>query len=107
VPARLHCLVIACLIATTGRAMACDLKLEPSAIFGGACKVLVGYFNSTRVGPFHVFLPDGSSATTGTCEGYVGVSKVEGNVVTLEPFHSVPASVYTLSDDCRRSVKNR
>jgi hypothetical protein len=105
--ARLRCLVIACLIAATGQATACDLKLEPSEIFGGTCKVLIGYFNSTRVGPFHIFLPDGSSATSGSCGGHVGVSKVEGNVVTLEPFHSVPARVYTLSDDCRRSVRNR
>jgi hypothetical protein len=52
--------------------------------------VLVGYFNSTRVGPFHIFLPDGSSATAGTCEGYIGVSKVDRNVVSLDtiPFGS-------------------
>lgn len=106
-PTQLRLLISALLIATTGKATACDLRLEPSQIFGASCMVLVGYFNSTRVGPFHIFLPDGSSATAGTCEGYVGVSKVDGNVVALEPFHSVPARVYTLADDCRGSVKNR
>ncbi|MGA3399291.1 MAG: hypothetical protein ABSC95_08725 [Acetobacteraceae bacterium] len=106
-PPKLLVPVIALLIAIGGNATACDLRLEPSEVFGGTCKVLVGYFNSNRVGPFHVFLPDGSSATAGTCDGYVGVSKVDGNVVSLEPFHAVPASVYTLADDCRHSVKNR
>ena len=103
----LRLLVIALLIAITGEATACDLRLEPSQIFGGSCKVLVGYFNSSRVGPFHSFLPDGSVATAGTCDGYVGVSKIDVNVVTLEPFHSVAARVYTLADDCRSSVMHR
>jgi hypothetical protein len=89
----------------TTMAMACDLQLEPSTIFGGSCNVVVGYYNGQRVGPFHVSLPDGSSATVGSCEGYVGVRNIEGDRVTVEAFHSVPAAVYTLADDCRRSVK--
>jgi hypothetical protein len=100
-------IVVVLLLATLQQAGSCELKLEPSEVFGGSCKVLVGYYNSARVGPFHFFLPDGSAVTAGNCEGYVGVSKVEGNVVTLEPFHSVLARVYTLADDCRSSVRNR
>jgi hypothetical protein len=85
--------------------MACDLRLEPSNIFGGSCEVVVGYFHGQRVGPFHVSLPDGSVATVGSCEGYVGVKNVAGDSVTVEAFHSVPAALYTLADDCRSSVK--
>ncbi len=106
-PTKLSFFVVALLIASLEQAASCDLKLEPSEIFGGSCKVLVGYYNSVRVGPFHVSLPDGSFATAGSCEGYVGVTKVDGNVVSLEPFHSVLARVYTLADDCRSSVRNR
>lgn len=82
---------------------ACDLKLEPSPVFGGSCKVLVGYYDDKKVGPFHVNLPDGSIATAGTCEGYASVAKVEGNTVSIDAFHTVPARVYTLTNDCRSS----
>jgi hypothetical protein len=85
--------------------VACDLRMEPSQIFGGSCNALVGYYGGFRVGPFHVSMPDGSAATAGTCEGYVGVTKVEGNTISLSAFHSVPARIYTLADDCRSTTK--
>jgi hypothetical protein len=86
---------------------ACDLKLEPSSIFGGACQVLVGYYNGQRVGPFHISLPDGSQVTAGSCEGFVGVRSVNGSVVDLNAFHAVPPRQYTLAPDCRSSVLTR
>jgi len=92
-------------MATTTMTMACDLRLEPSNIFDGSCEVGVGYYNGQRVGPFHVPLPDGSIATVGSCEGYVGIKSIAGDSITVEAFHSVPAAVYTLADDCRHSVK--
>jgi hypothetical protein len=87
-------------------AAACDLRLQPSEIFGGSCEVLVGSYQGRRVGPFHVSLPDGSMATVGSCEGYVRVRSVVGNDVTVEAFHNVRAARYTLNNDCRGSIKN-
>ena len=96
----------AALIGTAAETAACDLKLQPSPIFGGACNVLVGYHRGQRVGPFHIRLSDGSFATVGSCEGYVPVRSVAGNDVTVEAFHTVPPAVYTLADDCRSATKN-
>jgi hypothetical protein len=90
-----------------GSAAACDLKLEPSQTFAGSCQGLVGYYNGQRVGPFHVSMPDGSTVTAGSCEGYVGVTAVNGNVVDLQPYHSVRARQFTLALDCRGSVRTR
>lgn len=92
-------------VSVVGSASACDLKMEPSRIFETSCEVLVGYYNGQRVGPFHISLPDGSFVTAGTCPGFIGVTKVEGNTVSLEAFHTVPAREYTLAYDCRSSVR--
>jgi len=88
-------------------AAACDLRLEPSSVFGGSCQVLVGYYNGQRVGPFHISTPDGSHLTTGTCDAFVQVIGVNANVVDLQAFHSLPASQYTLGVDCRSAAKTR
>jgi hypothetical protein len=88
-------------------AAACDLRLEPSAVFGGSCQVLVGYYNGQRVGPFHIAAPDGSRITAGTCDAFVQVIGVNGNVVDVQAFHSLPASQYTLGVDCRSAAKTR
>jgi hypothetical protein len=95
-------------LTTSGAAntMACDLKLEPSQVFAN-CQVVVGYYNGTRVGPFHIALPDGSVVTAGSCSPFVHVRNVTGNVVDLDAFGSVPAGQYTLRDDCRSSAKTR
>jgi hypothetical protein len=99
--------VIGAFVLAVQHADACDLKLEPSSTFGGSCQVLVGYYNGQRVGPFHVALPDGSHVTAGSCEGFVGVKGVNGNVVDLDAFHAVPPRQYTLALDCRSSVLTR
>jgi hypothetical protein len=104
---RMCFLILLFVFSQTRLANACDLKMEPSPTFGGACQALVGYYNGQRVGPFHVSLPDGSSVTAGTCEGYIQVAGVNGNMVDLQPFHSVPAREYTLALDCRSSVRTR
>jgi hypothetical protein len=104
---RLAVLALAVLAAAAGSAAACDLRLEPSSVFGGTCQVLVGYDGTDRIGPFHIMLPDHSAVTAGNCDGYVGVAKVEGNVITLQPFHTVPARVYRLSDDCSHTISVR
>jgi len=93
------------LSAMAANSAACDLKMQPSAIFGGSCNVLVGYAFGSRVGPFHIGLPDGSVVTAGDCEGYVHVSKVQGSTVSLEAFHTVPPRVYSVANDCRSSTR--
>jgi hypothetical protein len=89
-----------CVIASR-QAAACDLRLESSTVFENSCKVLVGYSQGKRVGPFHINLPDGSVATVGTCEGYAGASKVEGGTVWTDAFHTFAPHIYSLADDCR------
>jgi len=98
---------VATLFATAIHAAACDLRYEPSQTFGGSCQALVGYYNGQRVGPFHISLPDGSHVTAGSCDGFVHVIGVNGNVVDLDAFHSFPASQYTLGLNCRSAVKTR
>jgi hypothetical protein len=97
-------IAFAALVGGVGGALACDLKLEPSQTFGGACQVVVGYDGATRVGPFRRSFPDGTMAHAGTCEGYQAVRKIEGNVLTLEAFHTAPARIFTLSQDCRNAT---
>jgi len=100
-------IAIAALFASATHATACELRYEPSQTFGGSCQVLVGYYNGQRVGPFHISVPDGSHITAGSCDGFVHVTGVSGNVVDLDAFHSFPASQYTLGLDCRNAVKTR
>jgi hypothetical protein len=88
-------------------AAACDLRLEPSSVFGGSCQVLVGYYNGQRIGPFHISAPDGSHITAGTCDAFIQVTGINANVVDVQPFHSLPAGQYTLGVDCRSAVKTR
>jgi len=104
---RKRLLAIAALALPWMPADACDLRLEPSQVYGGSCQVLVGYYNGQRVGPFHISAPDGSQITTGTCDAFIKVAAVNGNVVDLQPFHALPAGQYTLGLDCRSAVKTR
>jgi hypothetical protein len=97
-------LVVSVTLALAPAAVACDLRMQPSEIFGQTCNVLVGYYNGIRVGPFHISLPDGSIANAGTCEGYISVQKIAGNVIYLGAFHAVQPRTYTLADDCRSST---
>jgi hypothetical protein len=97
-------LAVCVLAALAHPANACNLQMEPSPIFGPKCNVLVGYFNGDRVGPFHTSFSDGSIATAGTCEGYVRVSDIDGNTVSLRAFHLAPARTVTLNDNCVGSV---
>lgn len=86
---------------------ACELRQLPVKEFGSKCTVVVGYANGEKVGPFklHWGGPGGASTKVGTCDGYVPVESVAGDVVKTQAYSSpsgpVKPHAYTLSNDCR------
>jgi len=100
-------LVLAAAVATISTAAfaahACDLQMQSWHHLGKNCQALVGYYNGQRVGQFHTTYGN-DKVYAGTCEGFVGVVKVDGNVVYLSSFNSYPARQITLNNNCLGSL---
>jgi hypothetical protein len=95
-------LISTSILATTNTS-ACDLKLENTVVSGKSCQQLVGYYNGHRVGPFQYGNSD-QRIYAGTCDGFAGVIKIDGNTISVAASGPYPARTYRLSEDCKQGT---